>query len=168
MIRRFLIMFAATVGLLVPSAAISQAYGPPDSDMEISDPTPLEGEPFIVEIEGAAGAEATLQIVSADPAVPDSAIQIAGARSLTKTIPSSGVASFTVTLSEPGTYTLTALVDGVVTEVQTVRVLAVGAGGEVLSDTGFSALPLTLSAAGLILVGGAGVVLARRRQRVDV
>lgn len=165
MVQRFLITVVTAAALLVPSAAISQAYGPPSSDMEISDPTPLAGEPFVVEIEGPAGSEATLQIVSQDPTVPDSAIAIAGVKALTKVIPSSGAAAFTVTLAEPGTYTLTALVDGVVTEVQTVRVLAVGVGGEVLSDTGFSALPLVASAAGLVLVGGAGLVIAKRRHR---
>lgn len=164
MIRRSFIAFAAALAILLPSAAIAQAYPPPPADLLVSDPTPAVGEPFFVEIEGPVGATATLQITYPD-FMTDSDVEIAGVKSLSKTIPASGVATFTVTLHEAGTVTLTAFINGEVVDTQTVTAVTVGVGGQVLSDTGVAALPLLAGAGGLVLAGGAAVAVARRRQR---
>jgi hypothetical protein len=168
-IRRTFIALAAACAFVLPTAAIAQAYPPPPADMEVSDPTPAVGQTIIVEIEGAVGATATLSITFDDSQASEDDVEIAGVKSLSKTIPSSGVATFRVTLHAPGTYTFTAFVDGQRVEVQTVTAHAVGVGGQRLSDTGVSAMPLILGAGGLILAGGGAVVLAaRRRQRESV
>ncbi|KQR12063.1 hypothetical protein ASF78_12880 [Cellulomonas sp. Leaf334] len=105
-----------------------------------------------------------LTITSNPASIPDSAITIAGTKSLTKTTNASGTAVFTVTLSQAGTFTLVATdgVSGAVLSSQAVTVAGAAGSGN-LSSTGSNALPIALGAGALVLIGAGGVVMARRR-----
>ena len=165
-IRRTALVAVAAVALaLVPSAAFAYGAGDYSNKGTVSDTTPALGQSFTVTVVGPAGAQVTLTITSNPASIPDSAITIAGTKSLTKTTNSSGTAVFTVTLSQAGTFTLVATdtVSGAVLSSQAVTVAgAAGAAGS-LSSTGSNALPIALGAGALVLVGAGGVVLARRR-----
>jgi len=165
-IRRTALVAVAAVALaLVPSAAFAYGAGDYSNKGTVSDTTPALGQSFTVTVVGPAGAQVTLTITSNPASIPDSAITIAGTKSLTKTTNASGTAVFTVTLSQAGTFTLVATdtVSGAVLSSQAVTVAgAAGAAGS-LSSTGSNALPIALGAGALVLVGAGGVVLARRR-----
>lgn len=166
MIRRTALVAVAAVALaLVPSAAM--AYGIQDYNDRgtVSDTTPAVGQSFTVTVDGPAGAQVTLTITSNPASIPDSAITIAGTKSLTKTTNAQGTAVFTVTLSQAGTFTLVATdtVSGAVLSTQAVTVAGAAGGAGSLSSTGSNALPIALGAGALVLVGAGGVVLARRR-----
>lgn len=168
-IRRTALVAAAAAALvLAPSAAMAYQAGDYSNKGSISDTTPAVGQSFTVTVTGPANTPVTLTITSNPSSIPDSAITIAGTKSLTKTTNASGTAVFTVTLSQPGTFTLVATdgVSGAVLSTQTVSVAAAaGAAGAAgtLSSTGTNALPIALGAGALVLVGAGGVVVARRR-----
>ena len=165
-IRRTALVAVAAVALaLVPSAAFAYGAGDYSNRGTVSDTTPAAGQSFTVTVVGPAGANVTLTITSNPASIPDSAITIAGTKSLTKTTNSSGTAVFTVTLSQAGTFTLVATdtASGAVLSTQAVTVAGAAGSTGSLSSTGSNALPIALGAGALVLVGAGGVVMARRR-----
>ncbi|WP_188522280.1 peptidase [Isoptericola cucumis] len=150
--------------------------------MTVSVTTATVGVPFAVNLSGPAGnASFTLEI----PGVDDDAIEVAGAQTAVTT---DGAASFSVTLPEEGTYTLTgtdaegqvvgsASVTAVaagsdgggvgsVTDDGTVGVSAEdGSDGGILAVTGASSAPYLLAAAGLLVAGLVALLAARARSR---
>jgi LPXTG-motif cell wall-anchored protein len=165
-------------GFLAAAPAVAVAYEADEYDVAVTDTTPEEGEPFTVFVEGPDGnPEITLTVSS--PAVPDSAIEIAGEQSLTKATVD-GDATFTVTLHEEAGYTLVATdADGTVLATQTITVLddAAAAPGDPGADAGGGAMlpatgsDVTLYVAGAVLLvagGVAAVVYTNRRRHTRV
>lgn len=167
-------------GFLAAAPIVAVGYEADEYDVATSETTPEEGEPFTVTVEGPVGnPEITLTISS--PAVPDSAIEIAGEQSLTKATVD-GVATFTVTLNEEATYTLVATdADGTVLSTQTITVVddaaaapvdpgaaASGDGGSVLPQTGSDAMAYIAGAVLLVAGGVAAVVYTNRRRHTRV
>jgi len=110
------------------------------------------------------GAVHSITVTSTDPAIPDSAIAVAGEKTTSKTAGADGSVVGVVTLSAAGTYTIvvrdqtnTALSSHTVTAVARVAPTR-------LSETGVDPLPVVLGAAALIIVGAGALVLVRRRQ----
>jgi LPXTG-motif cell wall-anchored protein len=166
-IRRSALVAAAAVALaLVPSAAFAYGSGDYSNKGTVSDTTPAVGQSFTVTVVGPPGASVTLTITSNPATLPDSAITIAGTKSLAKVTNASGTAVFTVTLSQPGTFTIVATdtASGAVLSTQSVTVAGAASAAGQLSSTGSNALPIALGAGALVLVGAGGVVVARRRQ----
>ena len=159
MIRRAILVAAAAVAvILVPSAAM--AYEAPGFSSSISDATPAVGQSVTVIING--GAANANQVIT---------LTIAGAstKTLTATANAAGAATFTFTLSAAGVYTLTATnAAGAVISTQTVTVHAVSAAAGVApsqhSFTGFEGTGLAVGS-GLLVLTGAGVVVAARRRK---
>lgn len=156
---------AVVAALLMLVASSAQAYVPAPPGLLIATPSPTANVPVTVEIPGPAGSAAVLRILFGDN-VRSPVIDVAGVTESTATIPSSGIATFSVRFAEPGTYELTGLVDGAVVANQVVTVAAT-AGSQELSETGFS-LPNLMGVVGVaavaILLGGVGVVIAARRR----
>ena len=182
---------AAAVALaLVPSAALAGDYGGDDEDMVVTETNPEPGEPFEVVVDTGTGAdndEATLTVTSQDPGVPDSAIEIAGSQSMTKSTVG-GRASFTVSLNVEDAYSLAGRDEfGNVVARATVVVgdgsrgagetggagdsapggAAGGVAGGGLGATGASVATTALALGGSALVVAGGGVLLLRRRRVE-
>ena len=169
MIRRIIRGVAAAVLLFFVPVAAAQAYPAPDlGSFTVSTTTPTVGVPFTVTATGLGEAtEATLTITSTDDDIPDSAIEIAGTASVTKAVVD-GEVVFTVTLNEPGEYTIVITTDtgGIGTQVVTaVEAAAGGGGGGTLPGTGVSGTVLFGSIAGGLLVLGAVALFFVRRSR---
>ena len=157
---------------LAPTAAF--AYGAEDytNTGTVSDTTPALGSPFTVSVQGPANTPVTLTITTNPASIPDSAITIAGTRSLTKNTDASGAAAFSVTISQGGSYTAV-VVDGVSGEVLSTQTLAVAAGSDGsaaategdLAVTGSSALPIALGAGALVVAGAGALVIANKRRQ---
>ncbi|WP_413452516.1 LPXTG cell wall anchor domain-containing protein [Georgenia phoenicis] len=173
MIRRaFAGLLAAALLVFAPTAAFG--YAEDDFDATISTTNPAPGEPFAVTVVAPTGTDVTLTVSS--DAVSDDDIQIAGAKSLTKTAVD-GQAVFSVTLSQEAVFQIVATdADGNVIEsfqvvvgdggTAATPVPAPGAGGGAagpsLPETGATATPLIIGGVVLLLVGGAALFLARR------
>ncbi len=164
MIRRTVFIAAAAAALaIVPTAAFG--YGATDYTTTVSVPAPTVGQSFTFTVHGPAGAQVTLTITSNPASIADSAITIAGTKSLIKTTNASGVATFTVTLATAGTYALVATdtASGAAISTQSVTTAAAGSSAT-LAMTGADPLPMLLSAGGLFVLGAGGVVVAKRRK----
>lgn len=166
MIRRTVLIAAAAAALaIVPTAAFG--YGATDYTDKgtVSDSTPAAGQAFTVTVKGPANASVTLTITSNPASLPDSSITIAGTKSLPKTTNASGVATFTVTRAQSGTFTLVATdtASGAVLSTQTVTVPAAASAAAALPSTGSNALPIVLSAGALLALGAGAVVVGKRR-----
>lgn len=175
--------------VLSPSVAFADYHGDSET-MLVSETNPEPGEPFEIVVDTGTGAdndEATLTVTSQDPGVPDSAIEIAGSQSMTKSTVA-GKARFTVTLYVEDTYTLVGRDEfGNVVGRTTVVVgdgqrgggdaggdgdeAAAGgaAGGAVggLGATGASVATTALAVGGSALVLAGGALLLVRRRRVE-
>lgn len=164
--RRRIAIASAVVALVAcPTAAL--AYEAPGYAVEVTDSTPASGAPFTLTTEGAAaGDELTLTVTSTPASVPNSAIRVAGAVALPKTAPAAGDVTWTVTLSAAGSYRLAVTDDlGALLGDVTVTVAAApGDPGTELGATGVDSLEMGLAAGGLVLVGGAALLVARRRR----
>lgn len=162
--KRIVASVIAGLGLAVLPTAAS-AYEAPVYDVVVSDATPAPGAPFTVKATGAEAGEQLTLTVTSPASIPDSSIQVAGSQALPKTATADGEATWTVTLSSAGTYTLT-ITDGegglVGEELVTVAAAPADPGSS-LSSTGFDPAPLALGAGGLVLLGGAVLIVARRR-----
>ncbi len=184
------IRYAATTlvlaAALAAAPAVANAYEADEYEVGVSTTTPAVGESFTVTVGGPAG-NPTITLTISSPDVPDGAITIAGTKALTKST-TDGFASFEVTLSQPGTYSLVATdADGtVLSSQQIVAVPADGAGsgsgsgsgaaggsagsgstsgGGGVAQTGSDDV-LLLGGAALLVAGGAtAVVVARNRRR---
>jgi hypothetical protein len=183
MIRRIVLFSVAALGLaLVPLSATG--YDAPPYATTVSDSTPAVGQPFTVTTTGiecsvhwllGGCSAATLTITSAPASISDDAITIAGTKSLTKaaqfdyhsSTPFAGTVVWTVTLAEPGTYTLTIVRGWQNHEFMSEVTVVVGASddGGRLSDTGFDARLVSGVAGASVIVGVVVVWLGRRRAR---
>ena len=168
MIRRALLVAAAAVALiLAPSTAM--AYTAPGFNCTLSDSTPNLGTPVTMTCTGAAPGEVLTLTVTRTPAANF------GTKVLTATANASGVATFTVTFSPAGSYSLVVKgASGTVISTQTVKVLGVSAAaapaatGTGLARTGFDAMPLAAGGGILVLLGAGAVLVARRRKSARV
>ena len=162
---------------LAAAPAVASAYEADEYEVGVSTATPEVGETFTVTVGGPAG-NPTITLTISSPDVPDGAISIAGTKALTKDTVD-GFASFAVTLSEPGTFSLVATdADGtVLSSQQIVSVPAsdgaggTGSGGDSadgtsggLAETGSDDV-LLLGGAVLLVAGGATAVLVARSRR---
>ncbi|MFC8732580.1 LPXTG cell wall anchor domain-containing protein [Luteimicrobium sp. NPDC057192] len=171
-----MITTAAALTLLPAAAFAADDYGAGDfSDTcPVSDATPVVGQTVTCTLHGPANTDVTATVTSVDPAIPSSAITIAGTKAITKTTDASGAVTFDLTFAEPGTYTfeLTATDGGaeISTQQLVVSAAAAGAGNAAapgtgsLATTGADVLPYALGAAGLVLVGAGTLVVVRRRR----
>lgn len=170
------VVTAAIAGALALAPTAAFGYGAADySNLgTASTTTPVVGQPVTITVQGPPGANVILTFTTNPASIPDSRIQIAGTRSLTKTADGAGSIVFTATLLEAGTYTgvVTDAVSGEVLSTQTFVVRAApgatptpaAAGGQ-LSATGSNALPIALGAGALVLLGAGGVVYANKRRQ---
>ncbi|SMF00534.1 hypothetical protein L603_001000000550 [Cellulosimicrobium cellulans J34] len=168
-------------GAIAAAPAVATAYEADEYEVGVSTTTPSVGQTFTVTVGGPAG-NPTITLTITSPDVPDGAISIAGTKALTKNT-ANGFASFAVTLSEPGTYSLVATdADGtVLSSQQVVAVPAsdgagsgsgsgsaqggsddVSSGG--LAETGSDDV-LLLGGAALLVAGGTTAVLVARNRR---
>lgn len=172
MIRRA--AFGAAVALiliLAPTAAAtaysgSMASHEAGSKFTVSEQTPVVGAPFAADVSGSEpDALVTLTIAAKPGAGP-----AAGNRTVREVAKASGVANFTVTLTEAGVYTLTATAaDGDVVGTQTVTVIAAGAAaGGKANPEGSGGTSLAVGAVVLALVGAVAALLARRRRSAQL
>ncbi len=166
---------------LAAAPAVANAYEADEYQVGISTTTPAAGETFTVTVTGPAG-NPTITLTISSPDVPDGAISIAGTKALTKST-TDGDASFAVTLSEPGAYSLVATdADGTVLSTQQVVVVsgsAASGSGSGSSQSGSSARfgsssglaetggdqVLLVGGAALLVAGGAAAVLVARNRR---
>lgn len=167
---------------LAAAPAVATAYEADEYEVGVSTTTPTVGAAFTVTVGGPAG-NPTITLTISSPDVPDGAISIAGTKALTKNT-TDGFASFSVTLSEPGTYTLVATdADGTVLSSQQIVAVAESAAGgggaqssgqnggtrgsaSGLAETGGDQALLVGGATLLVLGGAAAVVVARNRRKV--
>ncbi|NKY38556.1 aminotransferase class V-fold PLP-dependent enzyme, partial [Cellulomonas septica] len=132
-VRRLIAAALVAGGLLLSAGSAATAapgddgYRAPSVVATVSDPTPAPGQSFSFTIQHTPNTPVTLTI-TAPASIPDSAITIAGTKSLTKTTDAAGSVTFTVTLAQAGTYTLTA-VDAATGAVIATEVLAVTSSG---------------------------------------
>ena len=169
---------AAALALL-PSAAFGYGAADYTNTGTASTTTPTVGTPFTITVQGPANTPVIITVTTNPASIPDAAITIAGTKALTKTTSASGAVSFSVTLSQPGTYTAI-ITDGVSGEALSTQVFVVpgpaaggagtsGPGTGWLSQTGANSVPIALGAGALLAAGAAGVVYAnKRRHAADV
>lgn len=152
-----------TAGSTAGAATTDDGYRAPSVVATVSDPTPAPGQSFTFVVQYTPSTPVNLTI-TAPPSIPDSAITIAGTKSLTKTTDAAGSVTFTVTLAQAGTYTLTATnaATGAVIATEVLAVTSTGTGGT-LSSTGADALPYVLGGVTLLVVGAGALLLARHR-----
>ena len=175
--RRSLLVSAAAAGLvLAPTAAV--AYYAPGYAVVVSDATPGVDVPFTFAVDGdRLAGETVLLTLTSDPAsVPNDAIEIAGTATPAQVAGADGAVSFSVTLSEPGTYDAVASVDGVVISTELLVVTPVASSpssatgaathvpGHDLTAAGSAGDDLAAGAGAVVVAGAGAVVLARRRQ----
>jgi hypothetical protein len=186
-IRRSAIVSAAAATLvLVPTAAF--AYDAPGFSSTVSDPTPAAGTPILLTVDGdsdIANKEVLLTVTSTPASMPNSAIQIAGTATKTKVADATGSVGVSVTLSESGTYTAVASVDGetvstfelpvgaaaaaaTTAAAATPAAKAAAATGGALAATGFDGAGLATGAGALVVAGAGAVLVAKRRQSATV
>ncbi|ARU53016.1 propanediol dehydratase large subunit [Cellulosimicrobium cellulans] len=166
---------------LAAAPAVASAYEADEYEVGVSTTTPAVGETFTVTVGGPAG-NPTITLTISSPDVPDGAISIAGTKALTKDTVD-GFASFAVTLSEPGTFSLVAT-DANGTVLSSQQIVSVpasegadgtGSGADSadgsgdgtsggLAETGSDDV-LLLGGAVLLVAGGATAVLVARSRR---
>ena len=165
MVRRALLTAAAAAALVaLPAAAV--AYDAPGYATAVTDPTPTVGQAFTLSTDGNAAGEALTLTVTSNPAsISNDRIVVAGSRALAKVADGSGAASWSLTLSAAGSYTLA--VTNAAGQLVGDEVVAVAAApAPALSDTGFRGLPLAIGAGALVALGATAVVVARRRREI--
>ncbi|WP_298462483.1 peptidase [uncultured Cellulomonas sp.] len=174
--RTALVAAAAAALVLAPTAAM--AYDAPGFASSVSDPTPVAGTPITFAVNGnpaIAGKTVLLTVTSTPASLPNSAIQIAGTATATKVAGANGDVTFSVTLSQAGTYDAVATVDGQAVSTQSLAVAAQGTAAAKaadadngLAETGFDGAGLAAGAGALVLAGAGAVLVAKRRQSVQV
>lgn len=173
-IRRTALASAAAVALvLAPTAA--WAYDAPGYTSGVTDATPAAGAPIVVAVDGdpaIAGRTVLLTVTSTPASLPNSAIQIAGTATASRVADAQGAVRFTVVLSEPGSYSAVATVDGAAVSTMDLAVTpatttTVAAAGGSLARTGLDGAGLA-TGAGVLVVAGAGAVLVARRRQAAV
>ncbi|GAA2726597.1 peptidase [Cellulomonas aerilata] len=177
MIRRTALVSAAAAALvLVPTAAM--AYDAPGYTSSVSDATPATGAPISLAVNGdpaTAGKTVLLTVTSTPASLPNSAIEIAGTATASKVANASGDVKFSVTLSQPGTYSAVATVDGAAVSTMDLNVAsaasaasAATASGKALAETGFDGAGLAAGAGALVVAGAGAVLIAKRRQTAAI
>jgi len=152
------------------SAAAASPYPQPTFSCTVTVTTTTVGQSISITCTGLPpGLIVIIVVTSTDPAIPDSAINIAGTKtSGPKTVAADGSVAGTVTLNAAGTYTIDVREQAnpsVVLASQTVTVqprASTGASGR-LSSTGSEVLPIALGAGALLAAGVGTVVLVRRK-----
>ncbi len=163
---------------LAPTVAWAENYPPPEIETSLPGTVAEAGESFTLTIPAQDGDEVTLTITNPD--VPSSAIQIAGTASKTKIAVGNDGVTFTVTLTQPGAFSLTGKVNGEVVFAQQLSVeTATGSGtgtnddgtrveaGGALDVTGSEAIFLGVGAVLLAGIGTAAAVSAKKRHRAS-
>lgn len=165
--RAFVVAAAAAALVLAPSAAFGYGAENYQDKGTVSDTTPATGEAFKVTVKGPANTNVTLTITTPG-SVPVDAVTIAGTKSFSKLTDAAGNAVFSVTLAQPGTFSLvvTDAASGAVLSTQAVTVAGAAAAPAALSSTGSDALPIAAGAGALLAVGAGAIVIARRRSEV--
>jgi LPXTG-motif cell wall-anchored protein len=156
MIRRAFLLVAAAAVALILSPTVAMAYPAAGYHCTVSDSTPASGAPFTVACTGVGANQPITLATSGNPSVAN-------------TSNASGAVSFTVTLNVAGTHTLVVSDAGAVLGNLTVTVgdvsAASGTGASgLLARTGAQGPGLAVGGGMLVLVG-AGVVLATRRRK---
>ena len=171
--RRIFASLAAAAALAVLPSAAAQAYTAPSVDLEVTDTTPVVGQPIQIIFEGTTiGESYTLTITSNPTSIPSSSIQIAGTASLAKVATADTVA-WSVTLQSAGSYAAAITdADGTLLASTTLVVAAPGAtpapsSGSGLATTGTDGLALAIGGAAAIALGAGVGVVARRRRSAD-
>jgi hypothetical protein len=172
-IRRTALVSAAAAALvLVPTAAM--AYDAPGYSSSVTDATPAAGAPIAVAVNGdaaIAGKTVLLTVTSTPASLPNSAIQIAGTATASKVANASGDVQFSVTLSQAGTYSAVATVDGAAVSTMDLSVAAASKAapsGKALAETGFDGAGLAAGAGALVVAGAGAVLIAKRRQSAAI
>ncbi|NKY41245.1 peptidase, partial [Cellulomonas septica] len=153
--RRALVTAAAAAALvLAPSAAFGYGAENYQDKGTVSDSTPAAGEAFKVTVKGPAKTNVTLTVTTPG-SVPVDSVTIAGTKSFTKLTDAAGNAVFSVTLAQPGTFSLvvTDAASGAVLSTQAVTVAGAAAAAgtpAALSSTGSNALPIAAGAGALL------------------
>ncbi len=164
MIRRVFLVFAAALALIL-APSVAMAYNAPGFTCTVSDATPAAGVPMTVVCSGAQAGEVLTLTATRNPA------STFGTKTFTATANASGVATFTLTLTPAGDYSLVVKgANGAVISTQTVKVLGVGtaaAPGQ-LGRTGFDGMPLAVGGGILVLAGAGAVLISRRRRSAQV
>lgn len=176
-LRTLTITAAAAALAAFPAAAASaeggSEYPPPEYCAISASPSSLiAGEATTVKVVDKANVTTKLTVTSTSATIPSSSISIAGTQTATKTTGGDGTASFSVTLSAAGNYSLDATMgDGkvcalgvAVTDPTAVLGVEDVAGAETLALTGANA-PLYLAVAAAMAGAGAAVVVVSRRRR---
>ena len=171
-VRTALVTAAAAALDLVPTSAM--AYDAPGYGSTISDPGPRVGRALAFSINGnpKIGGKSVLLTVTSRPAtLPNQVIEIAGTATTSKVADANGDVSFSVTMTQPGTYDLVATVDGAAVSTQALAVTPASsttASGGALAATGFDGAGLVTGAGALVLAGAGAVVVAKRRQSAQL
>jgi hypothetical protein len=178
--RTAAVTLTAAALALLPSAAFGYGAADYSNTGTASTTTPTVGQPFTITVQGPANTPVIITVTTNPASIPDAAITIAGTKALTKTTSASGAVSFSVTLSQPGTYTAI-ITDGVSGEALSTQTFVVpgpaaggagsaaGTGGSSsrgwLSQTGSDPLPIALGAGALLAAGAGAAVYARQRRQ---
>lgn len=174
------IVATAALLVLVPAAAHAAPSAEASERTSVLLAAPgAQGNAVVYAVNGPVENEfITVNVVSTASVVPESAISIAGAASLKKPT-ADGSASFEVTMTEGGTYTLVATAaDGALLDSQVVTVGAEGAAtvvaaertGQIEAASAVSAASpagVALGAAALAVAGAGAVVVAMRRRELS-
>jgi hypothetical protein len=172
MLRRLVASAGAVfAAIVIPASAASAdtefTYSPDEYSVVVSSATVTVGVPFTVTATGPAGnASFTLEI----PGIPDGAIEVAGVQTATTV---DGAASFSVTIPEAGTYTLSVSdAEGQVVGTGTVTAVLPSDGDDGVADdgdglvaTGATSMPYLVAAGVLLALGLAALLVARLRGR---
>ena len=152
----------------VGMSAASAAYPQPTFSCTITITTTTVGQSITISCTGLPpGGSIIIIINSSNPAVADQAIDVAGSKSVQKTVAADGTASAVVDFDVPGEYTVAVTdLSGTTLSSQNVTVLpaaATGVAAARLGATGTDALPIALGAGALLAAGVGTVVLVRRK-----
>jgi LPXTG-motif cell wall-anchored protein len=146
---------AAAFAVFVGPAALAQEYPPSGENLTVSDSRVVRGQSITIS-GGGAEPGATVEILIAGQVVATTTADEDGNFSATFTIPAG---------LEVGTYTITAVSNGVV--LSTLEVVVTGSGSTTSGDlpfTGSSTLPGIGIGIGLIALGSSLLLLSRRRR----
>lgn len=169
--RTALVSAAAVALALIPTSAM--AYDAPGYSSTTTDASPAAGQAIVLSVNGApaiAGKTVLLTVTSNPASLPNDAVEIAGTATAMKVADAQGAVDFTVKLTEPGTYSAEATVDGAVVSTFALPVAATASGSTAaasdagLADTGFDGAGLAAGAGALVVAGAGAVMIAKRRQ----
>lgn len=169
--RRHALVAVLALGLaLAPAAA--NAYEAEGVSVTVSAAAPALNAPTTLTVSGVNPGEAVTATITSLPAtIAGESISIAGTKALTKTASDAGVAIFTATFAEAGTFTVVFTGENgrLIADNQVITVAAnlPTTGGDkpgTLPVTGSEAVSLAIGAGVLVAAGAGAVVVTRRRK----